>query len=533
MTADAKAKKTKRDIESFENDDFEIYDKLWSVNELNLCGITLHKNTATCARLFVLFVLLLIAGGGVFHAIEHPNEVKNTNQQIQEHDSAYADIIRILTNHTKVEADALELYGRLQPHFLGFEPTPEYQNQWSLSNSICFSFIIVTTIGYGHFIPDTFGGRMFLIIYAVIGIPIAGLSLGFFAERTLYVFTWLSKVGKDKTEEAFRHFDIDESGELDEDEFQEAVKLLGFKLNSSEFKKLWSQVDRDGNGLVDLDEFRQAIQFMHADVTEAAAQNDKVVITLVGILVWILIGVLIFSLVEDWRLNKTFYFVFVSLTTIGIGDVFPTTILGQGFLIVFAMVGLGLVAVLFTLLETMFSEMGKARKKMLKKAKEKKHHMIQLKQIPIFASMADDQIDCILEKTSTIEFLPNINIINEGTEINSFYILMNGRVVMTEINSVENREISAPSFLFGSAMLENPNLTKSEVTVRTIESVRVLCLSRENWEAISGTKQANLVAMDEEDQYIESSIYSKDMIYIKDLEFYTEILDEDTYALLN
>ena len=269
---------------------------------------------------------------------------------------------------------------------------------------------------------------------------------------------------------------------------------------------------------------------MHADVTEAAGQKNKVVITLIGIFGWLAIGVIIFIFVEDWSVDLSLYFLFVTLTTIGLGDFFPDTDLGRSLLVIFAMVGLGLVAVLFTLLETMFSEMSAAREKMIKKEKEKKDNMILLKQIPIFAAMTDDEIDRILEKTNTIEFGPNIDIIKEGTEIDLFYILMSGRVIISEINSAEKQEVSAPSFLLESALLENPHLRESEVTVRTIEDVRVLSVSREDWEITSGTKHPNVVDIDVENGHMESSIYVKDIIYSKDLEYSTASLGEDSHA---
>lgn len=123
-------------------------------------GVTAQKNMGTCVQLSVLFVLLLVARGGILHAIEHPNEVNRINQEIQAHYSAYREVIRILTNHTKVEADALELYRRLQNHSLSFDPTCKTKNDSAFFCVLIFSFTIVITIGYEHFVPATFGRQM-------------------------------------------------------------------------------------------------------------------------------------------------------------------------------------------------------------------------------------------------------------------------------------------------------------------------------------------------------------------------------------
>ena len=79
--------------------------------------------------------------------------------------------------------------------------------------------------------------------------------------------------------------------------------------------KLWHKIDDDKSGNVDLDEFREAIVYMHADVTEAAGRKQRITVTLVGIFGWIGIGGIVFTFTENWEPEETFYFLFVSLTT--------------------------------------------------------------------------------------------------------------------------------------------------------------------------------------------------------------------------
>ena len=218
----------------------------------------------------------------------------------------------------------------------------------------------MTTIGYGNVVPVTQWGQMFTCLYALVGLPVAGLTLKYFAERALYVFTWLSKIGSDKAEDAFHEFDKDDSGQLDKDEFRNAVKLLGFKLTPLEFEKLWTGVDTDGGGTINLEEFREAIENMNIDVTEAS-QRNQVRVTLIGILFWVIIGSIAFKFTESWPPIKTIYFVFVSLFTIGLGDIEPKTLTGQIILVIWAMFGLGLIAVLLTLVESFLTELKNVR----------------------------------------------------------------------------------------------------------------------------------------------------------------------------
>lgn len=56
-----------------------------------------------------------------------------------------------------------------------------YLEDWSWLDSFYFSFITLTTIGFGDFAPKTDAGKVFTIIYIIIGV---GIILAFV--NTLY-----------------------------------------------------------------------------------------------------------------------------------------------------------------------------------------------------------------------------------------------------------------------------------------------------------------------------------------------------------
>ena len=100
---------------------------------------------------------------------------------------------------------------------------------------------------------------------------------------------------------------------------------------------------------------------LHADLTEAAGRGSRLKIIIFVISLWMLLGMVLFSFAEDWTLQTSFYFSFVTLATIGLGDFFPTTPLGQIYLVVFIAVGLGMLSVLLTLIEGFLKDAEKKR----------------------------------------------------------------------------------------------------------------------------------------------------------------------------
>ncbi|XP_076306453.1 potassium channel subfamily K member 1-like isoform X3 [Tachypleus tridentatus] len=116
--------------------------------------------------------------------------------------------------------------------------------------------------GYGHVTPLSRGGRVFCIVYALLGIPLTLILLTAYVERLMIPITW------------FLHF-----------------------LNSK-FGHLYQSFN---------------IRMIHFAAVAAA------IITL-----FFLIPAAIFSYLEpDWDYLDSIYYCFISLTTIGLGDYIP------------------------------------------------------------------------------------------------------------------------------------------------------------------------------------------------------------------
>jgi hypothetical protein len=71
-----------------------------------------------------------------------------------------------------------------------------------------------------------------------------------------------------------------------------------------------------------------------------------------AVLLVLVLGVVFYSLTEDWSLADSLYFTAIALTTIGFGDLAPTTTFSRLFTVVYAFMGVGLIGTLVHLVVT-------------------------------------------------------------------------------------------------------------------------------------------------------------------------------------
>lgn len=177
----------------------------------------------------------------------------------------------------------------------------------------------------------------------------------------------------DKVLEAFKHYDDDNSGELDMAEFRAALKDLGINVTDAQFDRVVNEIDQNGDEMIDKEEFEHAVKILDCDVSEAAGRGRRIKVILTTIVIWIFLGTGYFVACEggdDWDFANTLYFSFVTLTTIGLGDLFPETTAGRVGLIVFALLGLGLLATTLDLVSALIEDIKAARERRLAEGRE-------------------------------------------------------------------------------------------------------------------------------------------------------------------
>jgi len=213
--------------------------------------------------LVLLYFIYLFLGATVFSAIEHPIEGRMLGELKHQRDD-------FLKKNTCVEDKDLEKYlASVIKHSrrgvtLSSTPVPN----WSFGQSFFFSGTVITTIGYGQQTPLSTPGKVFCMIYALIGIPFTLFLLSILVEKMMRPVNQL-------------------------------LELMNSKLGH-----LYSSVQ---------------IRVLHLCLVSGLV-----------LLFLLLLPALVLDLVEPvWSLFDSLYYCFISLTTVGLGDFIPGDSPGQ------------------------------------------------------------------------------------------------------------------------------------------------------------------------------------------------------------
>jgi hypothetical protein len=78
-------------------------------------------------------------------------------------------------------------------------------------------------------------------------------------------------------------------------------------------------------------------------VASASKRDPQFRSLLFLVLVTLLGGTIFYTTVEDWSVVDAFYFSVTTLTTVGLGDLTPTTTMGKLFTVVYIFAGIGII----------------------------------------------------------------------------------------------------------------------------------------------------------------------------------------------
>nr|XP_027203323.1 two pore potassium channel protein sup-9-like [Dermatophagoides pteronyssinus] len=273
----------------------------------------------------------------MFRAIESPFEVETVKQVNELRNKTILNLWNITYNtnilyHNKWNAQVTDTIKLFQRELLksikdGYEgQQSKGREQWSFSGAFLFSLTVISTIGYGNISPRTDRGKLMTILYAIIGIPLMLLYLtnigDILAKSFRYVYGGLCSCKQSSNQLKQRNRLL----------LQRAVSAPTgtFGLNNHT-----SRMDDTGVGVGGYNYNDPTMMTMTTSIPSTTTtmttikfkENNRVHVP-ITLCLFILTGYvcgggLLFSIWENWNYLDGSYFCFVTLSTIGFGDLVP------------------------------------------------------------------------------------------------------------------------------------------------------------------------------------------------------------------
>lgn len=220
--------------------------------------------------------------------------------------------------------------------------------------------------GYGNLAPVTGIGRIVCILYAGVGIPLVLLVLAELGKRCTVALKYLwayvrryyhTGYFRKMRDTLHNKYKVSEDKEIESEDRDADNKSTKSGKSGTEDGELTSR-SRSGSRIIygyEIDD-----EF-----------NLPISVAVVFLIMYLLLGAIMFCLWEDWGFIEALYFVFVSLSTIGFGDVLPAH---QKFFIfssLYMFVGLSLVSMCINVAIEFFNSAAIRAKARMEEAKKK------------------------------------------------------------------------------------------------------------------------------------------------------------------
>ncbi|XP_065350456.1 potassium channel subfamily K member 1 [Cloeon dipterum] len=209
-------------------------------------------------------------------------------------------------------------------------------SQWSFSGAFLYSLTVITTIGYGNVAPKTEWGKVATIFYAIIGMPLFLLYLSNIGDILAKSFKW---------------------------SYAKCCLCRGCGGNRDS-----RSVSPENSVAVQvpeiIDETDEQYEESHIESTLGDSVKDDTITVPVTLCLAIMVGyvcggAILFSKWEDWDFLDGSYFCFISLSTIGFGDIVPgdqiyaSKGLDMSFIFcsMYLMLGMAIIAMCFNLMQ--------------------------------------------------------------------------------------------------------------------------------------------------------------------------------------
>lgn len=238
---------------------------------------------------------------------------------------------------------------------------------WTLWNSIVYCATVYTTLGYGHIYPSTPTGRALTIVYAIVGIPLFLIALTDFGKlftrgikflwsfvRRLYYTGSCKMVRKSATASeilrgaqlmygiaTFRRSSVNPD-EVAAYTYPSLSVGTGGSIATEGVSR--DTLSEETPTTPELSTFEIDDEF-----------NLPISVALFILVAYMFIGALVYCAWERWEFFTSFYFVFISLSTIGFGDFIPEQPIVLLLSIVYLVFGLALMSMCINVVQAKLS----------------------------------------------------------------------------------------------------------------------------------------------------------------------------------